>query len=264
MRFTLAFLLAGALTCSAQMRDNRDPKMTCDSDHEGSGSRHCDIRETSFSGPGAMTVDAGTNGGITVRGWLRSDVLVRSKVQSWAESDSEATLIAGQVHVNATSGQVNASGPNPLDKSGWAVSYEIFVPQSTGLDLKAHNGGISISDVRGRLEFTTVNGGVSLKRIAGDVRGATTNGGLQIELTGKTWEGSELDATTTNGGISVAVPEGFSAHVQAQTVNGGMQSEFPVVLRGKLNPRELDLNLGGGGPLIHVSTTNGGVAVKQI
>ncbi len=264
MRFTFACLLAAALTCSAQMRDNRDPKMTCNDDHEGHGAHHCDIRETTFAGPGALTVDAGVNGGIAVRGWLRSDVLVRSKVRAWADTDSEAASIAGQVHVNAGSGQVSASGPDSHDSSGWEVSYEIFVPQSTGLDLKAHNGGISISDVRGRLAFLTENGGVSLKRLAGDVRGSTTNGGVQIELTGKTWDGPQLEATTTNGGVSVALPEGFSAHVRAETVNGGMQSAFPVVLSGKLSPRELDFNLGGGGPLIHVSTTNGGVALKQI
>ena len=33
----------------------------------------------------------------------------------------------------------------------WSVSYEIFVPRNADLALRTHNGGISISDVRGKI-----------------------------------------------------------------------------------------------------------------
>ena len=63
------------------------------------------------------------------------------------------------------------------------------------------NGGISIADVSGRIDFSALNGGVVLKRVGGAVRGSTTNGGLVIELTGDRWDGDSLDVSTTNGGI---------------------------------------------------------------
>jgi hypothetical protein len=64
--------------------------------------------------------------------------------------------------------------------------------------------------------------------------------------------------------VTLAVPAGFSAHVHAETVNGGIATDFPVVLSGKLAGHQIDFNLGAGGPPIHLSTTNGGVSLRQL
>jgi len=121
------------------------------------------------------------------------------------------------------------------------------VPRRTDLSLVSHNGGIAISDVSGRLEFSAVNGGVSLKRVGGSVHGGTTNGGLSIELAGDRWDGEEMDVKTTNGGISMSVPENYSAHLETGTVNGNLSIDFPVTVQGRIT-RELAVNLGSGGP----------------
>src|ERR1700681_2232443 len=186
----LALVSLAAGSVYGQMQDNRDKKMSCDNQRGGGDqARHCEIREQSFAGPGHLSVDGGVNGGVSVKGWLRSEALVRTKIEAWADGDAEASLLAGQVHVDTAGGQIRAGGPESANHSGWSVSYEIFVPQTTDLNLKTHNGGISISDVRGRIEFDATNGGVHLKRVAGDVSGATVNGGLNVELAGSSWEG---------------------------------------------------------------------------
>src|SRR5260370_23414316 len=150
----LALVSLASGSVYGQMQDNPDNQMSCDHDRGRSDqARHCEIREPSFAGPGRLNVDGGVNGGANVKGWLRNDVLVRAKIDAWADTDGEASLLAGQVHVDTAGGQIRASGPESAHHSGWSVSYEIFVPQTTDLNLKTHNGGISISDVRGRIEF---------------------------------------------------------------------------------------------------------------
>ena len=260
--FGLVALIAS--TAYGQMQDNQAKQMRCNDSSDGDRARACEIREQTFPGLGRLTVDGGQNGGATVKGWLRNDVLVRSKVEAWADNDSQAHSLLGQIQVQAAGGQVSANGPSKGDDGGWSVSYEIFVPQTTDLNLKAHNGGISISDVRGHIEFDTVNGGVHLKRVAGDVSGNTKNGGLTVDLGGTTWEGRQLEAQTQNGGVTISIPESYSAHVMAETVNGGMTTDFPITLQGNIKTRQLDLNVGSGGPLIHISTHNGGVHVKKV
>lgn len=261
-----AFLASLAIPAAVfgQMQDNQQKQLTCENEYGGQHARHCEIREQSFAGLGRLNVDAGQNGGATIKGWLRSDVLVRSRVEGWGESDSEASLIAGQVHVDTSGGQVRATGPEAANHSSWSVSYEIFVPQTTDLTLKTYNGGISISDVNGRMEFEANNGGIHLKRVAGDVSGSTVNGGVNVELAGSSWQGSQLQVTTQNGGVSIAIPEHYSAHIRTETVNGGVQSDFPITMQGNLRLRNLDFNVGSGGPLIHVTTTNGGVKLKRV
>src|ERR1700681_1836636 len=126
----LALVSLAAVSVYGQMQDNRDKQMSCDNQRGGGDqARHCEIREQSFAGPGRLTVDGGVNGGATVKGWLRSDVLVRARVETWADADAQASLLAGQVHVDTAGGQIRAGGPESPDHSGWSVSYEIFVPQ---------------------------------------------------------------------------------------------------------------------------------------
>lgn len=255
----------GSLPLLAQLQDNTAKEMTCDNgNRDGDQARHCEIREQTLPSMGSLNIDAGQNGGVSVKGALRSDVLVRARVEAWADTAASAATLASRISIDTSTGQLKAIGPESADNSGWSVSYEIFVPQSTDVTAKAHNGGIAISDVRGQIRFDTQNGGVRLKRVAGDVGGQTVNGGVQVELTGAIWEGRQLEASTRNGGISVTMPSYYSAHFQAETRNGRIQSDIPMQAQAEARPRNMDLNVGSGGPLIHLTTVNGGVKIKRL
>jgi hypothetical protein len=255
---------AGTGPLHAQLRDNSEKQMTCENGGSNGGqARHCEIREQTVPGVGRLAIDAGQNGGATVKGWLRSEVLVRARVEAAGDTQAAANAMASRVSIDSAGGQVRATGPEPFNNAWWSVSYEIFVPQNSDLNLKANNGGMTISDVRGQIHFDVNNGGVHLRRVAGDVSGATVNGGIQVELAGASWDGNQLEVSTHNGGVTVAMPSNYSAHVRAETSSGGIQSDFPVTLQGDMKPRRLDFTVGGGGPLIHVSTTNGGIKLKH-
>jgi hypothetical protein len=258
----LAVSVAG-IPSFAQLKDNSDKKLTCEYGGDGDRARHCEVREQSLPAIGRLTLDAGRNGGATVKGWTRGDVLVRARIEASADTEAAATAMTSQVSIDGSGGQVRAIGPESANNSWWSVSYEIFVPQATDLDLKTHNGGLTISDVRGKIHFDVNNGGVQLKRLAGDVSGATVNGGIQVELAGAMWDGPQLDVSTRNGGVNVAMPKNYSAHLQAETSSGGIRTDFPITLEANARPHKLDHFLGAGGGLIHVATRNGSVSFKQ-
>lgn len=267
MKFTaltaLALATAG-IPLFAQMQDNSERTMTCNNGgNHGDGARHCDIREQTMPSIGRLTLDSGPNGSTTVKGWLRSDVLVRTRVETRAASQSAADIMASQVVVNGSGGEVRATGPETVNDDSWSVSYEIFAPQNTDLNLKTSNGSLALSDVRGQLRFAVTNGSVHLKRVAGDVSGTTANGSIQAELAGGNWEGRQLELNAGNGSVTVAMPSYYSAHLLAETGNGRVQSDFPQAVTGELKSRRLDFNLGSGGPLIHITTGNGSVRLKR-
>ena len=120
------------------------------------------------------------------------------------------------------------------------MSYEIFVPRQADLNVKTHNGGISIAGVRGNIQFSALNGGVTLKQLGGDVEGNTMNGGLSIELAGDRWDGNKLDARTTNGGVNVTMPERYSAHFETGTANGRLNVDFPMTVHGEIGKQPDD------------------------
>ncbi len=224
---------------------------------------HCEIKEqTLAASDGTIAVDGKMNGGVAIKGWERNEILLRARIQAAGPTQAEADELAKQIKLETAGARIFASGPANRTDHWWSVSYEIFVPHRSNLSLKTNNGGISIADVSGRLEFSALNGGVSLRRVGGNVKGGTTNGGLNVELSGERWDGEALEVNTTNGGVSMSIPENYSAHLETGTVNGHLSVDFPVTVQGNIT-RELAVNLGAGGATIRAMTTNGGVKIRR-
>ena len=225
---------------------------------------NCEIREQTLApSGGTIAIDGRQNGGVSGKGWDQNQILVRARVQTGAPTAAEAAALGQQVRIETSGAKIFASGPEARRDYHWDVSYEVFVPRRADLSLETHNGGIAIADVNGRIDFSALNGGVVLKRVGGAVRGSTTNGGLVIELSGDRWDGETMDVRTTNGGVILSVPENYSARVETGTVNGSVNTEFPVTVQGRIT-KEIALNLGSGGATVKAKTTNGGVHLKKI
>ncbi len=225
--------------------------------------QHCEVRDSTLPA-GALTVDAGQNGGVHVEAWDRNEIRVRAIVRGSARQDARAREIANQVQVQAGGGRVSATGPDLDRREWWSVSYRINVPRKNDLDLSATNGGITIIGVTGNLRFDTTNGGVRLQDVGGRVSGDTRNGGLDVRLGGSRWDGDGLDVETSNGGVTLAIPDGYNAELETRTVNGGLRIDFPVTVQGELSSRRgISTTLGSGGPPVRVRTTNGGVKINR-
>jgi DUF4097 and DUF4098 domain-containing protein YvlB len=224
---------------------------------------HCEMKEQTLAATkGTIQIDPGMNGGVTVSGWDRADVWVRARIDTAADTDSEARSMVPNIRFASGAGQIHAEGPAMDNHHNWAVSYEIFAPRQSDLQMKTFNGGIHLADLRGNINFEALNGGVTLERLAGEIQGHTTNGGLHITLAGDRWDGSGLNVETTNGGVRLDVPSSYSAHIETSTVNGGVDVDFPITLHGHID-RNLTFDIGNGGPTIRATTTNGGIKIRK-
>lgn len=263
----LAIFCLSVLTVSAQNKDkykNYDRAFCSNNWSSGDRVSTSNLRETTIAA-GDLNVDGKRNGGISVKGENRSDVLVRSCIQVWGSSEAEANSIAKSVRIE-TGGTIQATGAD--DDKNFSVSYEILVPRNTDVNLTTQNGGISISNVEGTVNFEAKNGGVHLSNLAGDVKGRTANGGLHVELNGGGWKGGGLNVETTNGGVHVSMPENYAARFETRTVNGGFKTDF-AALKVERDPNNwqrgvnLSRDINGGGATVRVVTTNGGVNVNS-
>jgi DUF4097 and DUF4098 domain-containing protein YvlB len=226
----MAVLLAAGAVAGQQ--DDQEWLRNCKRQAEGSERAvFCEVRTlTTPLSAGALAVNAGPNGGVSVQGGAVTDARISARIQTQAESDARAREIAREVQVEAAAGRVRSEGPRTGRRESWSVSYAITVPQRADLDLEAVNGPVTIRDVEGRIRAQTTNGPLNLDRLAGDVRARTTNGPLNVTVTGSRWEGSGLDAATTNGPVNLRIPEGYSASLQTGSVNGPMSLDFPIMV----------------------------------
>ena len=222
----------------------------------------CDLRNLTLRPEPKISVDGHENGGVSFHGWDRNEVRVVAMIETNADNDSQAEALAKQIHINATGGRISAEGPSLERRSWWSVSYEIYVPRRSNLEALTRNGGVSAADVEGDLDFQATNGGIRIDNVAGDVHGETTNGGVSASLSGTSWRGKGLDLRTMNGGVSLTIPRGYNARLETGTTNGGMRIDFPITLQGLIDKR-IHTQLGTGGPLVRVVTTNGGVRISE-
>ena len=233
----------------------------------GSRARHCEIRETSMKPTGRpLTIDPGMNGGVEIIGWNSDSIAVTARIQVHARTDADADAIARDIKIETSDGTVRVTGGRgPSGRyQNWSVSFVVMVPRRSDLTLSTQNGPLSVDDVAGRMDLSTQNGPLYLSGVGGDVHARAQNGPLTIELQGARWEGTGLDAETTNGPADLRIPENYNAKIEFGTVNGPMDVGFPltVTLSGRIRDR-ISTTLGSGGPLIRVVTTNGPMSVRR-
>ena len=210
-----------------------------------------------------IVVDGRVNGGIKVEGWNKDYIRIRAKVSASAREYDDARDMLEDIEILVDRRGIRAEGPERRGRHrSWSVSYHLMVPRKSNLELKTHNGGISIHDVDGEICADATNGGMNLSRLAGDVKARTTNGGLTVRLYGDTWDGEGLDANTTNGSVKLLIPRDYSARLITGTVNGSVEVDFPITVQGKINKR-LRTTLGDGGPTVRATTTNGSVRLTK-
>ena len=226
--------------------------------------RACEVRNVTMRLSGrSIAIDGQQNGGITILGWDRDAVQVTARMQAQDRTDAGAREVLSRIRIVADGRGVRAEGPSmDGDYGGWSVSYSVNVPRRFDLDLEAHNGGLSVAGVSGKLVLDTHNGSVALVDVGGDVRAHTQNGSLNVQLAGTQWDGSGLDAETQNGSVRLSVPAQYAAQLETGTVNGTIRTDIPVTVSGRIS-RRLSIPLGGGGRPVRAVTTNGSVSITR-
>ena len=226
--------------------------------------RRCEVRTMTVNASGGtISMDAGRNGSISIRGADVATITVISKIVTTARTQAEADELGRQVKVSVTPTQIGSDGPDQLSRRNWHVSFDVVVPRSAAVVARTQNGGVTLEGLRGRSEAHAVNGPVNVRDMSGDVTGRTQNGPVIAELSGLRWEGKGLDLQTQNGPVNLSIPEGYNAHLETGTVNGPMQFDFAVTVQGRID-RRLSVDLGKGGPTIRAVTTNGPVVVRRL
>jgi hypothetical protein len=259
-----ALLALGPAGVGAQQSDE-DWLEDCEDDSDrGRLEAFCEVRVDDASlGAGPIRVDPGSNGAISVVGWDQNRVEVHARIQARARTEEEAEQLASQVTVSSTA-VIEANGPGNDRSSNWHVSFLVYVPASSDLELEAQNGPLSVRGVNGRMRLDAQNGPINLREIGGDVVARAQNGPLNVVLSGTQWDGVGLDAETQNGPVTLTIPSDYNATLESGTVNGSFTSDVPITMtiRGRVG-RPFTGTLGQGGPTIRAVATNGPVRIRS-
>lgn len=140
-----------------------------------------------------------------------------------------------------------------------SVDFVVRVPKGVRFVGRTVNGLIEAKSLEADAEGHTVNGNVLLST-AGSGQGDTVNGSIFASVGRFT---SPLKFSTVNGGITLEMPRDTSARVHADTVNGPIDTDFNLPVRGQFPAKHVDAAIGRGGPDVRIATVNGSIKVRR-
>ncbi len=227
------------------------------------------------SGMRSLKLRAAQNGGIYVTGGSGYSI------KACKAAELESTL--RDMRLNVSGSEVTADAP---DGGNWVIYFLVTVPRSATADLESNNGPISLRGVSGSItaratngpisvrnssgsmDLTTQNGPISLAGGSGEVKLNAQNGPISVKLDDSIWNGT-LDARTQNGPLSVKLPRNFRSGTLIESAGHGPMSCHAEACTGARRSWDEDderprkIEFGSGPMVVHMTTVNGPVSVKE-
>lgn len=176
-----------------------------------------------------------------------------------------------EIAVDGVRGAVNAR----------TMNGDVRVRNSQGpVSARSVQGAIRIEGVRGRVEANTVSDGIRISDVTGDVSAETVSGDVVLDriqsnrvdvsaVSGNLfYEGAirnqgTYSFVTHSGNVTVAAPAGTSATVSVATLNGRLDSSFPVNVANARQGRRFSFPLGGGSARLEMESFSGNIRLRR-
>lgn len=230
-----------------------------------------------------LNITASHNGGIQVSTWDKPEISIKLCKQVAAEDEAGARKVLAETKLEINGGKVSVRTPQSDGEYSLGTLLLVRTPKGAGLEMEAHNGGISISRFNGTAKAHTQNGGIALKNSTGNLTVQAQNGGISIKDCG-----GEINANVQNGGLSISLPSQWEGKgLEAHTHNGGLVIAVPASIQMGVeiagsehtaiickddvcqdaqrtwDDRGKVLRFGSGSTQVHATTVNGGIVVQR-
>lgn len=214
---------------------------------------------------GSIQAEPANNGQIQVKAYKHGNKNDPKQVRiEVVEHSGGVTLCA--VYPSGDPGQPNECKPGEggrmnVKNNDVKVDFSVQVPSGIRFLGRTVNGGIETRSLSSDVEAYTVNGAVNITG-NGMAQAKTVNGGIQASMGATNWS-RPLTFETVNGGVAVTLPAGANVDVEAETVNGSINTDFPLTVQGKFGPKRIQGKIGNGGSSLRMATVNGNVHLTR-
>lgn len=239
------------------------------------------------------------NGDIRLESWDKDevDIEVRESGRGGDEIEIEILVESDRIEI------ITRYPRRWNNRNRSRAHYVIKVPRKLEINARTVNGHVEVSGIDGRVEAKSTNGDVLVSKIIGEIRASTTNGNIEIiDVTGDIIAGtvnqsieirdvvsSRIRATTTNGSIraefvvdengvydyrttngsiTVYIPDDSKVDVEIRCRSRQLRSDFDFFdndrrERNRWSMRTYSGEINGGGASLSARTTNGKVNLRS-
>lgn len=220
------------------------------------------------------------NGKIEIRGGDQQDIRVQADISTARESDLERV----KIEQHEKNGTLYIDVKLPKSRSFFfftrshkaRVDFKVTVPRQLAVHADTVNGDVMIADINEEVDADTVNGSIKVENIQGKMKLDTVNGKisanhviacLNIDMVNgkgtienlKDGSCNSVQISTVNGDIKLNVSPDLLDTVRLETINGTLEVDFPVKMKG--SRRSKLLTVGRGPVTIKADTVNGDLSL---
>ncbi len=153
----------------------------------------------------------------------------------------------------------DCGGPIKIQTSGGGIDV---TGGSGSLDGDTSGGTIAVKSFKGPVSVETSGGGITIENVEGKIKGDTSGGSILAVLLSPL--PGDVSLSTSGGGVTVKVPADVAFNLDAETSGGGVRCDLPVTVQGKPENDRIKGPVNGGGPVLRLGSSGGGIHVQKL
>jgi DUF4097 and DUF4098 domain-containing protein YvlB len=271
----------------------------------GDFGRYTERDEKRFTVDGKPDVVLSTfDGSIEIRSWDRPDVLVIVERRAATKEGAAAIHVDSEQQGNRVSVEVKLPAAHFFGLNwlgGGSARLIVSVPEASDVRATSGDGSIDLERVNGTIVLRSGDGSIHASNSSGNVAVSTGDGSIKLDdvdgvLDANTGDGSvrvmgkltavrarsgdgsiavhaqpgstaseDWTITSGDGSVTLELPDGFSADLDAHTGDGGIHLEGVTVSKvtGAIGRNNARGQLGSGGKSLRVRTGDGSITLRR-
>jgi hypothetical protein len=161
------------------------------------------------------------------------------------------------------------------------VDVQIHMPREGRVNLHTGDGHIRLKGVKGDMDLLSSDGNEEIEDVDGSLRAHTSDGYIRVSgrfdslqlssgdgrVEARAMAGSAItsgwELHTSDGSVTLQLPETFAADVDLKTGDGHISLDLPVTVEGQLAHNSIRGKLNGGGNLLSIHTGDGSIRLER-
>ena len=232
----------------------------------------------STSGPAELRIDT-SDANVHIRGGDVHRIRARVTTIGWKIRPGEVRVVDKQTGNRV---QIDIHIPRAFFSLGrQSVNIDLEAPRETSAEIHTGDGRITAEGLRGETRLTSGDGNIETDILDGALDAETGDGQMKIRgrfdllnirtgdggIDARIGEGSKMAGPwrikSGDGSITLRVPGGFAADLDARAGDGKISIDIPVTTSRQLKGNAIDGKINGGGPQLNIRTGDGTIRLER-
>lgn len=185
--------------------------------------------------------------------WGEAEVLVHVAILAPTRSDLDVSTADGRLTVSGFAGDLGLS----------TEDGDLRVTECSGTaTVSAEDGDVSLRGFQGEVDAGIEDGDLSVEGKLGRLSADAEDGDVDIRLLDDSLMTADWRVESVDGGVRIAIPEGFAVELDVDTSDGNIDVDLPAAA-GNMSEGKFHVTVNGGGRRFTIRTEDGSVRLSK-